>query len=127
MTTATETNAWFIRPITTPTGLRKFLPVAKLAGGEEVEVYENSVRSFDSVRSARLSIIRKFDGGRAFPTAPEPFAYSAVRLLGRSPGRGLPDRGQPQGHPPPASLNESGPGRGCQRLGGASLKPTPFA
>lgn len=73
----TTTNAWTIRPITMANGTRRFQPVAKLASGEEVEC---GMAFHATVRSARLFIISRFDGGRSFPK-PDPAAHAALMAV----------------------------------------------
>ncbi len=74
MTAATASqNEWAIRPISGTNGTRWYQPVAKLADGSEVAC---GVSSFASVREARVYIITKYDGGRAFPKPVKPFAYT---------------------------------------------------
>ncbi len=73
-TTATETRAWVIRP-TRASGEVRYLAVAiDRATGFERVIRDRGI-SFETIRAARLAIIRQFDGGRSFPEIKAPVAW----------------------------------------------------
>ncbi len=71
-------NRWIIRLSRHEHG-RLYHPIAILADWTEVK----AIHSYRNLRDARLYVITKYDGGRAFPKAPKPFPYTEEYFRGQ--------------------------------------------